>query len=98
MKFFIQADHAPPGKGSVVYLNGKVEGDQAVIEEAKTIKTVRRSPHHGVEPMDWSDGELAGQALQTAMSRVRGGPLRISVDEDSYDDPPSQVTFAPPGT
>jgi hypothetical protein len=98
MKFFIQADHAPPGKGSVVYLDGKLEGDPAVLEEAKTIKTVRRSPHHGEEPMDWSDGELAGQALQTAMGHAYGGPLRISVDEDSYEDPRSQVTFVPPGT
>jgi hypothetical protein len=82
MKFFIHAQNAPEGQGTFTYLNGKVEGDPAVLEAANRIKVVQRTPHQGHQPMDWTDGELVGQTIQQAMSEVHGGPFRISVDHE----------------
>lgn len=45
MKFFIHAQNAPEGQGTVIYLDGKLEGDPAVLRAARTIKVVQRSPH-----------------------------------------------------
>lgn len=73
----VVATKAPTGKGAAAWDNGKLVGDERILNEAKTVSHVNLHPEEASVPMDWNNPEHVIQALHIGAQMAYGGPILV---------------------